>query len=681
VGLLVALGALVTAPTALAAPLCPSSFATDINSAAAGSTVIAPAGTCGVNITVTNTNKFTIQAAPGGTTLIPATANTPIIQSSSNVAFTVSGISFTGMNGAAAMSIEAATPAVTLSGDMFTDNNGGAAGVGAVLIEANSPTEPTILQGNIFGAIGAGNTSAGGGAVYISGDIPLSVLDNHFIGNSAPGENEVGGGLTIATFEDSATAAVNVSGNTFGGTAAGAGNSSNTAGGGAFIELAPGQPLTLDNNQFIDNAVTGSGAAHSARLGGGLVVTIEDDTTTFPVTQAHNLFEGNVINATEASGETDLPAGGAGEWLFGVTDHSTDDVFTGNRVAVNDGAPPEGGGLGVQGQTEESPTPPQPGVFVGTNDLFTGNTVAAGGWGGAIYSGFIEPYCFSSCPGSTVALEDSTVVGNSVDAGSGSEGGAIWGSPGDTLTATNSVIYGNSPTPEIFGYQSAHPAFSYSDVCNESGGPAVSGQGLICANPDLNANGTETSSSPTVDAGANALVPAGVTTDLAGSPRIAASRVSCSGPGPAIVDMGAFEATFTEVPSCNAHVDIGRGQLADKHGKAKLKLSCPDGYLYCKGTVTITTVKRFATGTKGKHGKAGRAKPLKLGTLKFQIGTGGSHTLTIKLSSAALAKLAKLGSVKILIAVTDEDAHRDHGSSSHKTTLKLPKAKHKKRHK
>jgi len=673
VGMLAALGTLTAAPSAFAAPSpCPGSFATAINSAASGSTVTAPAGTCTANITVTNTNQFTIQAASGGTTLEPTTANTPIIQSSANVTFTVSGITFTGMNGASAIDLTGATEAVTLSGNAFTDNSASTSG-GAVLIHATgAPSQPTTIEGNTF----TGNTAGqGGGAVFLSGAAPFSVLNNTFTGNSvANGLDHPGGGLLIATFATT-TAPDNVSGNTFGGTAPGAGNTSGTAGGGAFIELDSGQPLTLNNNQFIDNAVTGNGVAEIARVGGGLAVTIEVGTTSFQVNQAHNLFEGNVVNSTEASGFTNVPAAGGGEWLFGVTDHSTDDVFTGNRVAVNDGAPPEGGGLGLQGQSTVSTTPPQPGVLVGANDRFSGNSVAAGGWGGAIYSGFIEPYCSSSCPGSSVTLQNSTVTGNGVDAGSGSEGGAIWGSPGDTLTVSNSIIYGNIPMPEIFGYGSSSPTFAFSDVCNEAGGPAVSGQGMICATPELNANQTETTGSPTLDAGSNALVPAGLNTDLAGNPRIAGSRVSCSGPGPALVDMGAFEATFTQTPSCNARVQIAHGVLSDKHGKTKLKLSCPDGYLYCKGTATITTVKRFES--KSKTGRRGKAKRLKLGRIQFQIATGGSDTVTVKLSRSALAELVGLSSVKVSIAVSDQDAKGNRASSSHKTTLKLPKPHHK----
>lgn len=50
------------------------------------------------------------------------------------------------------------------------------------------------------------------------------------------------------------------------------------------------------------------------------------------------------------------------------------------------------------------------------------------------------------------------------------------------------------------------------------------GTGNICADPALAGVGTgdahETASSPTIDAGSNALVPSGVTSDFFGQPRI-----------------------------------------------------------------------------------------------------------------------------------------------------------------
>src|SRR5215471_11340067 len=70
-----------------------------------------------------------------------------------------------------------------------------------------------------------------------------------------------------------------------------------------------------------------------------------------------------------------------------------------------------------------------------------------------------------SCPASTVTLHDSTVTGNSVDAGAGSEGGAIWGSLNDSLDIDNSIVFGNSPQPELFGFGANPPVIGFSDVC------------------------------------------------------------------------------------------------------------------------------------------------------------------------------------------------------------------------
>jgi hypothetical protein len=390
--------------------------------------VITVSGTCLVNLTIANTTPFTIEGI-GGSTWNPAAAGTPLVQSSADVRFTLSGITFTGVSGASAIALTGPGEAVTLSGNRFTHNttpNGGA-GV-SIQTGMSTATQPTVLDRNTFGAVGAGNTAGYGGAVYLEGSAPFTVINNAFVANSSPqGSGGPGGALALATFWLNATSPVIISGNTFGGTAAGAGNVSGTRGGAAFIELARAQTLTLDDNKFIDNAVTGSAVATGPRVGGALTVSVEVGGASFVVSQAHNTFTGNVIDATEAPGFSNLAAGGGGEWLFGVIDHSTGDFFGGNRITVNDGAPPEGGALGVLGAGMQVSTPPQPGVFVGTDDVFLGNSVAAGGWGGALYSGFASANCTSACPGSSITLRDSTVSANSVAAGAGSEGGAFWG--------------------------------------------------------------------------------------------------------------------------------------------------------------------------------------------------------------------------------------------------------------
>jgi hypothetical protein len=269
------------------------------------------------------------------------------------------------------------------------------------------------------------------------------------------------------------------------------------------------------------------------------------------VTQVGNTFKGNVIDETQSSPPSELLTGGAGEWVQGLRVTSVGDRFIGNRVAVNDGSAPEGGGLGVFASAPGTPVPPEPGVFTGTNDLFLGNSTASGGWGGAIYVGGPPPVCTGSCPPSTVTLNDSTIARNRVDPGTGSEGGAIWGSPNDRLRIRNSIVAGNAPRPELWGFASHAPVVKRSDVCSEAGGPPVPGSSAhnLCLDPKLKLGGQETKASPTLDVGSNPLIPAGITTDIAGHPRIRANVERC-GHRHKIVDMGAYEFTGLVKRSC-----------------------------------------------------------------------------------------------------------------------------------
>src|SRR2546423_920982 len=83
------------------------------------------------------------------------------------------------------------------------------------------------------------------------------------------------------------------------------------------------------------------------------------------------------------------------------------------------------------------------------------------------------------------------------------------GEPGDQLTLQNSILNGDSDGGELTGFTGAGGSVtaSYSDLCN--GSSPFAGTGNICANPALASPATgdvhETSSSPTIDAGSNAL--------------------------------------------------------------------------------------------------------------------------------------------------------------------------------
>ncbi len=538
-------------------PVTCAGLETAVNGATSGE-VLELSESCATNVDVTNDNPFTLKGI-GSPVLTPNTSTESILKSNTaGVRFTLEGLTFksgsaesVGDEYGGAVYVNSEHEAVTLRDDSFLDNRAKNAG-GAVYIEdsGRAASEATTLEGDTFGAVGEGNSSAGyggGGAfLYVSG--PVSVSHNSFTENEAAHEFGGGGGLLVETSNDAGAAPVTVIDNDF--------NANRTldSGAGAFILGSGVETVALEGNLFTANRVTGANADY-AREGGGIAVAVVAGSNgkSFGTVQSHNTFAGNVVEANEESGRT-LGAGGGGESVLGVDVHSTDDVFRENSVTVDEGEPPEGGALGVLGSSTEESS--QLASFTAANDLFTHNSVAPGGWGGAIYTGFHGAGCETpgKCAGTALALEDSTLYANEVKPGSASEGGALWGSANDSLTVENSIIFANTPQPEIFGYATGEkaPSFKYSDVCQEAGGPAVpAGQGDICADPLLNPNGSETVSSPTIDAGSNALVPEGLTTDLAGDTRILPGHVTCAGPGPAIVDMGAVEApTPAALPPC-----------------------------------------------------------------------------------------------------------------------------------
>jgi hypothetical protein len=542
--LLIAPGAAATAPT----PVSCAELETEMNRATSGEVLeLTEPGQCETNVKVTDAAPFTLQANPG-TVLLPKNSDEPIIGATEEgVSFALEHLVFAGgkYDHGGCLSISAGEEAVTVREDAFIECGSAGQGGAVDIYDSGEPgSEPTVIEYDTFGESGEGNRAVeGGGAVQLNLAGPVRVTHNYFEDNIATGGFGGGGGLELIASHPEGAAPVTVSDNTF------HDNSALDSGGGAFIDAAKDQAVTLERNVFSENKVAGRGA-ELEREGGGLVVAVElygNSGGAPQVIQAHNTFSGNAVEATEATepccGRTEkLAAGGGGEWALGVNVKSTGDVFEDNGVTADEGQPPEGGGLGVLGTSAEEPTADLA-TFTAIDDLFLHNYVAAGGWGGGIYTGYVRSGCkpTAHCEPTTLNLEDSTVYENEVESGLGSQGGALWGSPDDSLTVTNSIIYANEPKePEIWGYTT--PTFKYSDVCTEPDGPEIpTGEGNICADPRLGREGTEIAASPTIAAGSAALVPAGLTTDRLGNPRIFYGPATCSGPGPGIVDMGAYE--------------------------------------------------------------------------------------------------------------------------------------------
>jgi len=195
-----------------------------------------------------------------------------------------------------------------------------------------------------------------------------------------------------------------------------------------------------------------------------------------------------------------------------------------------------------------------------TNCIFSGNL---GSFGGGVFDNFHSSPTFTNCilvgnlsamgPGGGMVnfancsptLINCTFASNSTT-GSGDSGGALCDESVSDPTLTNCIFWGDFATVsgEIFSDSSSTQMISNSDI---QGG--FTGSGNITFNPDFNRNpnpgpdGVWTTSdddygnlqlqpgSPCINAGSNAAVPAGITTDIAGSPRITFGTV----------DIGAYE--------------------------------------------------------------------------------------------------------------------------------------------
>jgi hypothetical protein len=270
------------------------------------------------------------------------------------------------------------------------------------------------------------------------------------------------------------------------------------------------------------------------------------------------MFDSNRIVTTSPAADF----GGGGEWLEGASLASVGDRFSRNSIPGSEGSNWSwGGGLGILNTNCNAATPTESTL---ENVVVAGNSLGAGSAGDLAGAGIYVGCSPSTTHPNHLTLLDSTVTENRVGAG-GIAG--VGGNPGDQLMLANSIVAADSGGEELGGFTGAGGSLSatFSDVCGPGGSP-LPGTGDICADPLLADDGNpasfdvrETPASPTVDAGSNALVPAGLATDRYGSPRIQAARSflpPCNGAGsvgytigPAVVDMGAGELGPQPVPA------------------------------------------------------------------------------------------------------------------------------------
>jgi hypothetical protein len=584
-------------------------------------------------------------------------------------AFTLTGTPGAGFDGTGVSGPVLSGPVEGFTLSSLTVQNAGTSGsavemqpgVGGVTVRSMT----FIANHSTGGASGAGallikDGGCGGGAGLI--EAPLTISGSTFSGNSIASEFGVtGGGATVYA--------------------------------GDFNCFAQ-RPVSIVNNTFSSNTASGSGANEKV-LGGGLAV-LGNNEVLDPLTQSGNSFTGNAV--TGFKGATNADFGGGGEWMQGMNLTSTDDAFIAN-TATGSTATPEGwtwgAGLSILNTGENgggSRCNPE-GTHVqglATNLVVAGNSITGGlpadAQGAGIYTG-----C-ELASGSDLVLRDSTVSGNSSVAG-GIAG--IVGEAADRLTLSNTIDAGNIGGSDLGGFNGTGGSISssFSDAC--AAGAALPGSGNICAPPLLGSASDvhETSASPTIDAGSNALVPSGLTTDAFGTTRILAGHIGCIGSFPAVVDMGAAEFQ-SAVPSCLQPRPPARGlthfvRLKTNAKGAALTLSCTstDG-LGCSGEIFLTTdetregKKVIAVGAR-KRTKRTKVS-VRIGQAPFSLPAGGTATFQVKLNSTGLQLLRRFHTISAWVL-----ANETMTSSSpvifllHSTLFSQPKhksKKHKSRH-
>jgi hypothetical protein len=265
-------------------------------------------------------------------------------------------------------------------------------------------------------------------------------------------------------------------------------SASNQDKGGGILCLAASNP-TVRNCVFVANRCTfGGGAGY-----------INSSSPSFSDTR----FENNVGGSF----------GGAFDMATSVAATFERCVFSGNSAA-------RAGAIEIFGS---SPVKVQ-------NSLFFNNTVTGTGGGGAIFISSSNPL-----------IKNCTIVGNFATA-TASAGILGSGSP----AIANCIVWGNTGPggAQAQANQISPGTLSVTYSCVMTG---YTGAGNIATNPALvNVGGNDyqlTLTSPCIDAGNNAAVPAGSLLDLALAPRFAdepATADTGSGSAP-VVDMGAYE--------------------------------------------------------------------------------------------------------------------------------------------
>jgi hypothetical protein len=441
-------------------------------------------------------------------------------------------------------------------------------------------------------------------------------------------------------------------------------------GGAAYVEIhcnsaaAPFEFATLGGNTFAEDAIDTQAGGQA--FGGGLeLVNTSPAEVQVSAAQAGNVFEHDSIASTTPTGAY----GGGGEWAPSLELTSTGDRYTGNALPAPLGEKASSAGAGL-GMATSNCSGTMPAAATLDDAVFAANAIGPASEDGESAGAGVYAACESNEPKSyfNLTLNDSTVAGNQAPEGVS----GIDGEDSDELTLTNSIVTSPPGQAGIGGFRAnagGSLTSSFSDACTPGvvTSTPLPGAGNICAEPSLlsaeTGNVQETASSPTIDAGANGLVPVGLTTDVFGAARIQAGRAGCGQSFPAVVDMGADEYA-PGVPSCPSLQKLppspprpGRTQfvsLKTSSTGAALRLSCTSAEgQRCTGTIYIVAEETLHGKQVIAVGSARHRVSATIGQAPFSLPAGGAATFTVKLNAAGRALLRRFHAISAYVSANE----------------------------
>lgn len=408
------------------------------------------------------------------------------------------------------------------------------------------------------------STNNAGGAVYLAG-VTASFTDCDFANNTSPAGGAIAAfpstNLTITggSFTDdtasvaggviySKTATLNISGAAF------AGNSATNSSSGGAIYFTTASAGTITDCQFNNNSAQGGGGA--AVIVAGSAATFTSCSFTDNSATAH----GGAVDSSGAASASftnciftgNVTATSTGGAIYSTTSptytaavlHLLDDQFDGNSAFQG------GGAVWISASPGTS-------AMDATNCSFVGNTATnttPEGYGGAVV--VVTP--------ATAIFVNSTFIANQA----ATYGGAL--DITGTASLTNCILWNNTSGSggDNINNGGGTLVINNSDFNGGMGGDAFTGNNNISADPQFALNPTAgvdgvwgtadddygdlrlLIGSPAIDSGDNTAVPNGITTDLAGQPRII-DAADTSDTADAVVDMGAYETNPLYVDAAN----------------------------------------------------------------------------------------------------------------------------------